>query len=510
MNDLSYNILQQLYGQINSPIKVINTNGKIIYVNDSFKFMWGYSLKDLEKYSIFDDPELIKNGTVKKIKQVIKANRAASVENYSDTLLKENNYTIPLLRTAVFPVSLSETVYVVLFHEDQTEIFLTEKEIVKARERNKEAERLKDTFLNVLSHELRTPLNIILGYSSILKDSVREKLNAEDRSYLDNLYIGSERLFKTISQMLEFAQIESGSYSVNIESFELNSLVKNCLNLVKPEAAVKKLVINENFKFDPVYVEADVQCIEHALNALLSNALKFTQRGFIEVETFILEEKELAFCKVKDSGVGISTSYFDHLYRPFSQEDLGVGRSFEGNGLGLALAKKYIERMGGSLLVDSIKGVGSTFTFTLPLSHLEKNDGKENDKTKILMINHSIETYELVNAFLKKEFKIDSFDLDEFDSRQIDAGSFNLLMMDVNPNNWEGSVAACKKIKLEEKRNIPVLILSNEFIEEKIKEFYESGADVFITKPFSKKILLEAVSAVKDYMKEVKTEKNNS
>jgi signal transduction histidine kinase len=91
---------------------------------------------------------------------------------------------------------------VVLLHEDQTELLLTEEEIRKARDNSKEAERLKDTFLNVLSHELRTPLNIVLGYASIIKESLKDKITSEDKVYLDNLYSGSERLFNSITQML--------------------------------------------------------------------------------------------------------------------------------------------------------------------------------------------------------------------------------------------------------------------------------------------------------------------
>jgi signal transduction histidine kinase len=197
---------------------------------------------------------------------------------------------------------------------------------------------------------------------------MQDKIGPEDRVYLDNLYSGSERLSNSITQMLEFAQIEAGNYILNIETINLNSLLTNCIDANRENALNKKLSIKTNFSKKIILIDVDAQSLESAISNILNNAVKFTRQGFVEIETGIIEEREIAICKIKDSGVGISTEYVDHLFRPFSQEDLNIGRNYEGNGLGLALAKRYLEKMGGSILVDSIKGVGSTFTLTLPLS----------------------------------------------------------------------------------------------------------------------------------------------
>ena len=309
--------------------------------------------------------------------------------------------------------------FIVMYHEDQTEMLLTEEEVKKARDASYESERLKNTFLNVLSHELRTPLNIILGYSSLIKENLADKIGAEDKIYLDNLHSGSERLFKSITQMLEFAQIEAGNYTLNIETADIISIIQNCIPEHQKIAKEKNLELRTNFSHKKIFVDADVQCVENALNSLISNAVKFTHQGYIEVEVSILEEKGLAICKVRDTGIGISTKYLDHLYQPFSQEDLNVGRNYEGNGLGLALAKRYIEKLGGSLLVDSIKGVGSTFTFTLPLNQSKVfstvgDKDEPNRANNILMIDNSGETFELVKAFLKNSYTLSNYSIREF------------------------------------------------------------------------------------------------
>jgi nitrogen-specific signal transduction histidine kinase/CheY-like chemotaxis protein len=378
-----------------------------------------------------------------------------------------------------------------MYHEDQTEMLLTEEEVKKARDASYESERLKNTFLNVLSHELRTPLNIILGYSSLIKENLADKIGAEDKIYLDNLHSGSERLFKSITQMLEFAQIEAGNYSLNIETTDIINIIQNCIPEHQKMAKEKNLELRTNFSHKKIFVDADVQCVENALNSLISNAVKFTHQGYVEVEVNILEEKGLAICKVRDTGIGISTKYLDHLYQPFSQEDLNVGRNYEGNGLGLALAKRYIEKLGGSLLVDSIKGVGSTFTFTLPLNQSKvfstvSDKDEQNRTNNILMIDNSGETFELVKAFLKNSYNLSNYSIREFKLEFVQDNSYSHFIFDVDKNYWQQGILICKDIKRHDPFKRPIIIISSEYIEEKIKEFYQAGATRFLVKPFGK------------------------
>jgi signal transduction histidine kinase len=500
MKSKSFKYFSLLYDSIPYPIEIISSSGAVVFVNKSFSSIWGFVTEELKEYNLFDDPGLKKINIASKINDVLKNKAEVFVDNFNDSLLKSKVITVPYLRTKIFPIELDPETFAVLLHEDQTEIILTEAEIRKARDGNREAERLKNTFLNVLSHELRTPLNIVLGYSSIIKESMRDKINAEDRIYLDNLYSGSERLFKSITQMLEFAQIEAGIYKINVESIDLSGILKNSIKAIQGPAEEKKLNVKTQFKSSPIYVAADIQSTENAVNILLSNAVKFTKQGFIEIELNILDERELAVCKIKDTGVGISAEYLDHLFRPFSQEDLNIGRSYEGNGLGLALAKRYIEKMGGSLLVDSIKGVGSTFTFTLPLAQtLSKNEEKiaaNKDKLKkTLMVDSSRESVDLLNAFLKSTHNIKSVNYGIFDSEMVTEDKYDLIIFDVDQNHWQDGLNFCRQVN--KLTNKPILVISSEFLEDKIRNFYDAGADKFLTKPFSKANLLSVVAELK-------------
>lgn len=490
-----------LYDKIRFPIQVIDSEGKIIYINEAFTLLWGYHLHELSEYSFFKDSVLKESGIIDKVNEILNGKSYITLNYFEDSLLRAREYAVPILRTNLFCVHDEDDKYVVLYHEDQTEMLLTEEEVKKAREASEESDRLKNTFLNVLSHELRTPLNIILGYSSLIRENLADKINAEDKVYLDNLHSGSERLFKSITQMLEFAQIEAGNYTLNLGTIDLISIFQDCLVEHQTAAKEKNLEIKTNFSHKKIYVDADAQCVESAFNNLMSNAVKFTHQGFVEVEVSILEEKGLAICKVRDSGIGISTKYLDHLYHPFSQEDLNIGRNFEGNGLGLALAKRYIEKLGGSLLVDSIKGVGSTFTFTLPLTQSKafsaiSEEPESPRSNKILMIDNSGETYGLVKAFLKNAFTVVNSSIRVFKLDLIEDSTYSHFVFDVDKNYWQQGILICKDIKKHDPFKRPIIIISSEYIEDKIKEFYQAGATKFLVKPFGKseltKIILEA------------------
>jgi len=186
----SFNIkyFELCYEPLPFPVEVFDEKGFVVYINSAFSRRWGYSITELSGYSYATDKELQKREITQKISSVLQKNRPIQLQNYVDSRLLGADNAVPFLRTTIFPINLSNKTFVVLFHEDQSDVLLAEEEVRKARDASKEADRLKSTFLNVLSHELRTPLNIILGYSTIIKENLRDKIGNEDKIYLDNLH----------------------------------------------------------------------------------------------------------------------------------------------------------------------------------------------------------------------------------------------------------------------------------------------------------------------------------
>lgn len=490
------------YDKISLPVQVFNHEGKLIFVNKAFTETWGYDADELKEYNIFNDLSIKRSNFFDVIKTVFNTSIEAEIENYTDSLIRSKIFAAPIYKTKIVPVNYEEEKYFIFIHEDRTEFFLAEAEVKKTRQANKEAERLKNTFLNVLSHELRTPLNIILGYSTIIKESLKDRLSSEEKIYLDNLHNGSERLFNTISHMLEFAQLEAGNVNVSLETMDLIPIIQYCVKNIKQEALEKMIDLKTEIREKSILVDIDLHNIENALSNILKNAVKFTSKGFIEVEAGILKDHKLAFCKIKDSGVGISSDYLNHLYSPFSQEDLNLSRNYEGNGLGLAITKRYVELLGGSLVVDSIKGVGTTFTLTLPLSKKTELKTQEKIKSnkikikKVLMLDEFGETSELVKVFLRDFVEVSAHKSEKFLNHLLKTEEYQLVILDLNMNQWSDGLSLCREIHKKDPYKRPVFIMSGETDKNKINEFYKTGAAKFIIKPFTKVDLLESFSAI--------------
>lgn len=490
------------YNALSSPIQVFDKDGKLVFVNKAFTDSWGYSLLELEQYNIFDDAAHKKSNIITKIKKAFDEKTDIEISDYTDSLISSKKVSAAVFKSKLFPLTIDNENYFVFLHENITEIFLAETEVKKAREASKESDRLKNTFLNVLSHELRTPLNIILGYSTIIKEGLKDKISSEEKVYLDNLHNGSQRLFDSISQMLEFAQLEAGNFKFTIETVDLVPVLLSSVQNIKQRALEKKIDLKTIIEEKSILVDIDIHCIESALNNLLDNAVKFTSHGFIEIEANLLKDHELAVCKIKDSGVGISTEYLDHLYSPFSQEDLDLSRNYEGNGLGLAITKRYIEKLGGSLVVDSIKGVGSTFTLTLPLSKKSKTKVPEKSKPvkfdlkNVLMMDDFGETSELVKAFLKDFVGVSAHRYEKFINYLIKHDNYQLVILDISLNQWQDGLALCREISNKDPYKRPVFIISGETDRSKIDQYYRAGAAKFIIKPFTKLDLIESISAI--------------
>ena len=237
--------------------------------------------------------------------------------------------------------------------------------MVKAKERAEESDRLKSVFLAQVSHEVRTPLNVVLNYNSIISETIEEKLPGELDSELKAVDNGGKRLLRTIDLILNMSLIQTGNYKVNLEKIDLNDLLKRLINEFNSLAKEKNLQLI----FDPgesgSFIFGDEYTLAQTFQNLIDNAIKYTEQGKVEVKIYNNDNNGMINVDIKDTGIGISEEYIPNLFKPFSQEEEGYSRKFEGNGLGLALTRKYIELNNADIKVKSIKGKGTTFTVEL-------------------------------------------------------------------------------------------------------------------------------------------------
>jgi signal transduction histidine kinase len=243
----------------------------------------------------------------------------------------------------------------------------TQNELRVARDGALQATRLKSEFLANMSHEIRTPLNVVLGHTELLAEEIGPSGSEGVREHLDAMHRAGVRLYRTIEGILDISKIEARAFEVRPESMHLSLVLERHVNNLQVLAARKDIQLRCVINEPRATVLFDEYCLAGALTNLLQNAVKFTEEGSVTVRLY-RDEKALLKISVSDTGIGIEPSYRQHLYEPFSQEQRGDARAFEGNGLGLALTKRYLQLNGATLEVESRKGHGSTFIISFASS----------------------------------------------------------------------------------------------------------------------------------------------
>ncbi|MCU7495907.1 MAG: PAS domain S-box protein [Ignavibacteria bacterium] len=244
---------------------------------------------------------------------------------------------------------------------DITSLKETEEELIRAKEKAQEANRLKSEFLAQISHEIRTPINVILSYVSLLKEEMQNSINElTDYSFnaIDN---SGRRLIRTIDLILNMSDVQAGRYECLYEELDLEKdVLRHILHEFSSAAESRGLRIRFNRGTAIPKVKVDSYTVGQIFINLVDNAIKYTPKG--EIAVSLWGKSGLVFAEVSDTGIGMSEEFMDRLFEPFLQEDTGYTRRFEGNGLGLALVKKYCELNNLEIHVRSSKGKGSAFT----------------------------------------------------------------------------------------------------------------------------------------------------
>jgi len=234
-------------------------------------------------------------------------------------------------------------------------------DLLKAKEEAEKADRMKSIFLAQMSHEIRTPLNAIMSSASILKYEIDENGDEDEKISLDIINKAGERIIRTIDLLLNFSEIQSGTYKPDPTKFDLYSEVIAPLIAENKAAAknknIKLSLLNEVKETELI---ADHYTVVQIFTQLLDNALKYTQEGEIIIKIFYNENEKLTV-ELKDTGIGIDEQYLPQLFTPFSQEEMGYTRTFDGNGIGLALVKKYCDLNNAYIEVESTKDIGTVF-----------------------------------------------------------------------------------------------------------------------------------------------------
>ncbi len=391
---------------------------------------------------------------------------------------------------------------------------LAEAALMREREQNAENEsHAKSGFLAMMSHEIRTPMNGVLGLTGTLLDT---PLSQDQRRTVEAIRDSGDSLLRILNDILDFSKLDSGRMELEHEPFSPATLTENPVSLLGPRAVAKGLKITAVCEPDlPDALLGDAGRIRQALINLVSNAVKFTERGSVTIRGACIERDATAATivwTVTDTGIGIPADRIGRLFGEFSQADASITRRFGGSGLGLAISQRLITQMGGSIVVDSQPGEGSTFTIQLRLPIAVM--GPETAETPVDVVGAFERRVSALGRSLRILFAEDNPTnqfvalqlLRGFDV-QIDvvadgleavhgASSFlyDVICMDMRMPEMDG-LAATRAIRAlgGHLATIPIVALTANAFPEDVAACYAAGMTDFVAKPVRKETLLAAL-----------------
>jgi hypothetical protein len=388
--------------------------------------------------------------------------------------------------------------------QDITERKESEQELIRAKVKAEESDKLKTAFLHNISHEIRTPMNAIVGFSALLSEPEIDKQSRE--SYIEVIMQSSNHLLSIISDIVDISNIEANLIKTVKHEININTLVRSLVNQFTPEAHKKGIdIVYENGLSDvDAAILTDNIKLNQILANLLSNALKFTERGQVKV-SYRLHEDFLEF-NVSDTGIGISPEHYEKIFERFYQVQNTVSRLYEGTGLGLSISKAYVEHLGGKIWLTSERGKGTTFFLNIPYERAEKSiaqitqhpvqEGLVFPVKRVILVAEDVESnFKLIKYFLSGSNAevLHAYNGKEAVEKCLTNKDIDLILMDIKMPVMDGYTA----VKLIREKNFEIPIIAQTAYADDRDKALECGCSGFISKPFDKnglfKILREFI-----------------
>ena len=253
-----------------------------------------------------------------------------------------------------------------IYGSNITELKETEEKLSFALETAEKSEKIKSFFLAQISHEIRSPLTAIMGYNSLIKDDVSDKLNKDLEYAFDAIDSSSRRLKRTIDLILNMSLLQSGKYEIHFELIDVASIIMDIVAEYNLEIKQRKIALNFTNITNDAFTMADRYSLIQIFSNIIDNAIKYTAKGSVDIIVGRDQLKRL-FVKVTDTGIGMSEEYIKNLFVPFTQEKMGYSRPYEGSGLGMALIKKFSELNKAEIKLQSEKKKGTTLQIIFSL-----------------------------------------------------------------------------------------------------------------------------------------------
>lgn len=487
-----------------NPISVVITDydGNIEFVNPKFLEITGYTFEE----AIGQNPRILKSGEhnpefYDKLWETIKSGKDWRGEFHD----KKKNGELYWENAIISPIVNEEgkITHFIAVKEDITEKKKMIEELIRAKEKAEEMNKVKSVFFANMSHELRTPLNGILGFSELLQEELSS--DSDLKGMAETINKSGNRLLETLNMILNISKLEAEMVDLNFKKINIVPLIEETVRLYSPIAQRKNIDLRFITSRNNIDCLLDINLLNSVVNNLVNNALKYTKAGSVSVE--VNTEDENAVIKISDTGIGIPKSKQQRIWEAFRQVSEGFNRSFEGTGLGLTITKKYVGLLKGEISLESEENKGSVFTVRFPLmkssipgktiipskqkAEKEQTENK-NSGIKILFVDDDIDARNLVKAFTDNLYILDYAVTAEEAIKKVIKNKYDIILMDINLRKGPDGVEAMQSIReIDGYKHTQIIAVTAYAMNNDREEFLEQGFDDYLPKPFRKAQLLE-------------------
>jgi PAS domain S-box-containing protein len=382
-----------------------------------------------------------------------------------------------------------------------------------ARFKAEESNKLKTSLMLNMSHEFRTPLNGILGFAGLLKEMVRDD---EARNMAEYINMSGKRLMVTLTSILELSQLESDKKIINLEEINLSDLSHKVISKFSDLLDFKKLhlskIIEEN-----LVLKTDKGMVSNIFYYIIDNAIKFTDTGqvWVSLQRTQIKGTEYLVFKVRDTGIGISDEQLRYIFEPFRQGSEGIGRSHEGNGLGLTLCKKFLDLLGARLEIESRLDLGSTFSVFFSLAQpgeeaeivaplladsgasISSSKREPGVKPRILVVEDNEINVELIMMYLEDRFIVEKALNGKMALKLASINDYDLILMDINLGSDMDGIEVTREIrKMKKYEKLPIIAVTGYATDREKQAILSHGLNDYISKPFTKAELDSVIQRV--------------
>lgn len=394
-------------------------------------------------------------------------------------------------------------------------------ELKNALEKAEKANFLKNAFLANMSHEIRTPLNGILGFSMLLENELAMMENKDLFDYANSIQQSGERLLHLLNNIIDISRLEANDMEMEMKQFDVSETINQVVRLYEPKAKDKNIrLVYENKQ---AMVFADESTLKRILLEIIDNALKYTEKGFVKVS--INEDDMHVLISIKDTGIGIDHSYMPFIFEAFRQESLGYTRQYQGAGLGIPLAKRLSEKMGGSIEVKSEKVIGTEVIIKMPRRAAKGDTAlakKENNNIenyfrfnlkdlRILILEDDVASSKILSKLLGKEpIILIAYNGEEaismIENSIENKELFDLFLFDINlPAPWDG-IKLLQHVKKNYRiyENTPFIAQTAYAMAGDDVTILQAGFNGYISKPIQKQLLFAELNKVFIHQHETK------